>query len=49
VRNPIDMSATPASYRLAPPELGADTEEVRRWLLHEGELDGCAAPVAQGA
>jgi crotonobetainyl-CoA:carnitine CoA-transferase CaiB-like acyl-CoA transferase len=48
LRNPIDMSATPASYRLAPPELGADTEEVCRWLLGEGELAGIGAPVVHG-
>ena len=32
VANPITMSRTPASYRLPPPVLGADTVEVLRWL-----------------
>jgi crotonobetainyl-CoA:carnitine CoA-transferase CaiB-like acyl-CoA transferase len=32
VRNPIRMSATPASYHLAPPELDAHGDEIRRWL-----------------
>src|SRR5215210_3244158 len=32
VRNPIRMSRTPASYRLAPPELDEHGDDVRRWL-----------------
>jgi crotonobetainyl-CoA:carnitine CoA-transferase CaiB-like acyl-CoA transferase len=32
VANPIGLSATPASYRLAPPALGEHTAEVLRWL-----------------
>jgi crotonobetainyl-CoA:carnitine CoA-transferase CaiB-like acyl-CoA transferase len=32
VANPLDLSATPARYRLAPPSLGADTEAVLEWL-----------------
>ncbi|HJP73817.1 MAG TPA: CoA transferase [Pseudonocardiaceae bacterium] len=32
VRNPVDYSATPPSYRLPPPALGADTDTVRAWL-----------------
>ncbi|MEW2492483.1 CaiB/BaiF CoA-transferase family protein [Streptomyces nodosus] len=32
VRNPITFSATPASYRLAPPRLGQHTEQIRAWL-----------------
>jgi crotonobetainyl-CoA:carnitine CoA-transferase CaiB-like acyl-CoA transferase len=32
VANPIGLSATPASYRLAPPDLGEHTAEVLRWL-----------------
>jgi crotonobetainyl-CoA:carnitine CoA-transferase CaiB-like acyl-CoA transferase len=32
VRNPVRLSATPARYDLAPPELGADSAEVRAWL-----------------
>jgi crotonobetainyl-CoA:carnitine CoA-transferase CaiB-like acyl-CoA transferase len=30
--NPIRLSASPVGYRLAPPRLGADSDEVRRWL-----------------
>ena len=36
VSNPIEFSRTPVSYRLAPPKLGADTEQVvaaLRWKL----------------
>lgn len=33
VANPIKYSATPVSYRSAPPTLGADTEEVLRNIL----------------
>jgi crotonobetainyl-CoA:carnitine CoA-transferase CaiB-like acyl-CoA transferase len=32
VRNPVTYSATPASYRLPPPALGADGDEIRAWL-----------------
>jgi crotonobetainyl-CoA:carnitine CoA-transferase CaiB-like acyl-CoA transferase len=32
VRNPITFSATPADYRLPPPELDQDGDEIRRWL-----------------
>jgi crotonobetainyl-CoA:carnitine CoA-transferase CaiB-like acyl-CoA transferase len=32
VRNPIHLSATPARYDLAPPELNADGDRVREWL-----------------
>jgi crotonobetainyl-CoA:carnitine CoA-transferase CaiB-like acyl-CoA transferase len=32
VADPIGLSATPASYRLAPPALGQHTAEVLRWL-----------------
>ncbi|HEX4221723.1 MAG TPA: CoA transferase [Pseudonocardiaceae bacterium] len=32
IRNPVDYSATPPSYRLPPPALGADSDAVRTWL-----------------
>lgn len=32
VRNPVTYSATPPSYRLPPPALGADGDAVRAWL-----------------
>src|SRR5712692_8026141 len=32
IRNPIGLSATPACYRLPPPELDERGEEIRRWL-----------------
>jgi crotonobetainyl-CoA:carnitine CoA-transferase CaiB-like acyl-CoA transferase len=32
VRNPVTFSATPASYRLPPPELDEHGEELRKWL-----------------
>ncbi|HEX6246233.1 MAG TPA: CaiB/BaiF CoA-transferase family protein [Nocardioidaceae bacterium] len=32
VRNPITFSATPASYRLPPPELDEHGKEIRAWL-----------------
>jgi crotonobetainyl-CoA:carnitine CoA-transferase CaiB-like acyl-CoA transferase len=32
VRNPIRLSATPASYRLAPPALNEHAAQIRRWL-----------------
>ena len=31
-RNPITFSATPASYRLPPPRLDEQGEEIRTWL-----------------
>nr|WP_211177818.1 CoA transferase [Pseudonocardia acidicola] len=33
IRNPVDYSATPPSYRRSPPALGADGDDVRAWLL----------------
>ena len=33
VRSPLGLSATPVSYRRSPPALGADSDEVRGWLL----------------
>jgi crotonobetainyl-CoA:carnitine CoA-transferase CaiB-like acyl-CoA transferase len=35
VAHPIRLSATPATYRSAPPELGEDTSEVLAWLDEE--------------
>ncbi len=35
VRNPVTYSATPPSYRLPPPGLGADGAEIRAWLDDE--------------
>jgi crotonobetainyl-CoA:carnitine CoA-transferase CaiB-like acyl-CoA transferase len=35
VRHPITFSATPASYRLPPPRLDQQGEEIRRWLAEE--------------
>jgi crotonobetainyl-CoA:carnitine CoA-transferase CaiB-like acyl-CoA transferase len=35
VRNPVTYSATPPSYRMPPPALDADGEEIRAWLLSE--------------
>jgi len=32
VRNPIRMSATPASYHRAPPAMDADGDDIRAWL-----------------
>jgi crotonobetainyl-CoA:carnitine CoA-transferase CaiB-like acyl-CoA transferase len=32
VRHPIDFSATPPRYELAPPRLGEHSEEIREWL-----------------
>jgi len=34
VRHPITFSATPASYRLPPPSLDQQGDEIRRWLAH---------------
>jgi len=42
VRNPIGFSLTPASYRSAPPALGANDDEVRDWLR------GLAAAAPEG-
>jgi crotonobetainyl-CoA:carnitine CoA-transferase CaiB-like acyl-CoA transferase len=36
-RHPITLSATPASYRLPPPELDEHGEELRRWLSETEE------------
>jgi crotonobetainyl-CoA:carnitine CoA-transferase CaiB-like acyl-CoA transferase len=38
--NPIRLSATPAAYRLAPPDLGADDRAVLEWLRHGTALPG---------
>jgi crotonobetainyl-CoA:carnitine CoA-transferase CaiB-like acyl-CoA transferase len=35
VRHPITFSATPASYRLPPPKLDQQGDEIRRWLSEE--------------
>ncbi|WP_214366450.1 CaiB/BaiF CoA transferase family protein [Pseudonocardia sp. H11422] len=35
IRNPVDYSATPPSYRRSPPALGADGDDVRAWLLRD--------------
>jgi crotonobetainyl-CoA:carnitine CoA-transferase CaiB-like acyl-CoA transferase len=35
VRHPIRFSATPASYRLPPPKLDQQGDEIRRWLSEE--------------
>lgn len=37
VKNPITLSATPVSYDLAPPALGADSEAIRAWLQQPGD------------
>ena len=39
VASPMRFSDTPIEYRLAPPPLGAHTEEVLRGLLGKGEAD----------
>ena len=44
VANPIGLSATPASYRLAPPALGEHTAEVLRWLATPRPGDPGAVP-----
>jgi len=41
VSNPIDFSRTPVSYRLAPPDLGADTDRVLEWL---SSIGGATSP-----
>ena len=43
VASPIGLSATPASYRLAPPALGEHTAEVLRWLATPPQ-PGAATP-----
>ena len=55
-RNPIRFSATPARYRLPPPELDEHGAELRKWLVraHAEEPDGVAElsrdyPTALGA
>lgn len=40
IRNAIDFSLTPATYRSAPPALGADNDQIRAWLGSFGESDG---------
>jgi crotonobetainyl-CoA:carnitine CoA-transferase CaiB-like acyl-CoA transferase len=35
IRHPITFSATPASYRLPPPRLDQQGDEIRRWLSEE--------------
>ena len=44
VANPIGLSATPASYRLAPPALGEHTAELLRWLATPPPGDPGAVP-----
>jgi crotonobetainyl-CoA:carnitine CoA-transferase CaiB-like acyl-CoA transferase len=46
IRNPITFSQTPATYDKAPPELGADTELVRRWLAGSSPLASISAKEA---
>ena len=41
VSNPIDFSRTPVSYRLAPPDRGADTDRVLEWL---SSIGGATSP-----
>ncbi len=38
IGNPLKFSATPVTYRRAPPSLGADTEAVLSWLSGDREL-----------
>jgi crotonobetainyl-CoA:carnitine CoA-transferase CaiB-like acyl-CoA transferase len=38
-RHPLRLSATPASYRLPPPELDEHGEELRAWLTTGAEDD----------
>ena len=35
LRHPITYSATPVTHYLPPPRLGADNDEIRRWLSQE--------------
>ena len=46
IANPIRLSASAASYRLAPPGLGADGDDVRAWLFEGTPLPD--APRADG-
>jgi crotonobetainyl-CoA:carnitine CoA-transferase CaiB-like acyl-CoA transferase len=39
IRNPITFSESPVDYRLPPPALDEHGEEIRRWLLDEGNPD----------
>jgi crotonobetainyl-CoA:carnitine CoA-transferase CaiB-like acyl-CoA transferase len=39
IRNPITFSETPPSYRYPPPDLGADGESIRSWLLDDQAAD----------
>ena len=39
VRHPITFSATPASYRLPPPSLDQQGEEIRRWLAEPDDKE----------
>ena len=47
VANPIRMSKTPATYRSAPPAMGADTEAVLRETLGLGEAEIAALRAAR--
>ncbi len=38
IASPLRLSTTPVTYRLAPPALGADTDEVLQWLEGRGDL-----------
>jgi crotonobetainyl-CoA:carnitine CoA-transferase CaiB-like acyl-CoA transferase len=42
VRHPITFSATPASYRLPPPRLDQQGEEIRRWLAGPADKENGA-------
>jgi crotonobetainyl-CoA:carnitine CoA-transferase CaiB-like acyl-CoA transferase len=45
VANPVRLSASPASYRLAPPALGEHTAEVLAWLRDQPPADpGAVTP-----
>ncbi len=37
VANPLEFSATPVSYRHAPPVLGGDTDAILSWLMTNGQ------------
>lgn len=37
VANPLEFSATPVSYRYAPPVLGGDTDAILSWLMTNGQ------------
>jgi len=50
VANPVKMSATPPSYRLAPPRVGEHTREVlREWLGYDDEAIAAAQGPSAGA